>query len=38
MTTQLLAKTYQKISNPKYGLQLMRNQYILDDIVLGIQQ
>lgn len=31
-------KTYQLLSNPKYGLQLMSDQYILDDIMLEIQQ
>lgn len=31
-------KTYQQLSDPKYGLQLMSDQYILDDIMLEIQQ
>lgn len=31
-------KTYQQLSDPKYGLQLMSDQYILDDILLEIQQ
>lgn len=31
-------KIYQQLSNPKYGLQLMSDQYILDDIMLEIQQ
>lgn len=31
-------KTYQQLSDPKYGLQLMSDQYILDDIMLDIQQ
>jgi hypothetical protein len=30
--------TYQQLSDPKYGLQLMSDQYILDDIMLEIQQ
>lgn len=29
-------KTYQQLSDPKYGLQLMSDQYILDDIMLEI--
>ena len=29
-------KTYQLLSNPKYGLQLMSDQYILDDIMMEI--
>jgi hypothetical protein len=31
-------KIYQQLSDPKYGLQLMSDQYILDDIMLEIQQ
>lgn len=31
-------KTYQQLSDPKYGLQLMSDQYILDDIMSEIQQ
>ena len=31
-------KTYQQLSDPKYGLQLMSDQYILDDIMQEIQQ
>ena len=31
-------KAYQQLSDPKYGLQLMSDQYILDDIMLEIQQ
>ena len=31
-------KTYQQLSDQKYGLQLMSDQYILDDIMLEIQQ
>lgn len=31
-------KTYLQLSDPKYGLQLMSDQYILDDIMLEIQQ
>lgn len=31
-------KTYKQLSDPKYGLQLMSDQYILDDIMLEIQQ
>jgi hypothetical protein len=31
-------KTYQQLSGQKYGLQLMSDQYILDDIMLEIQQ
>lgn len=30
--------TYQQLSDPKYGLQLMSDQYILDDIMSEIQQ
>jgi len=26
-------KTYQQLSNPKYGLQLMSDQYIVDDVL-----
>lgn len=31
-------KTYQQLSDQKYGLQLMSDQYILDDIMQEIQQ
>ena len=31
-------KIYQQLSDPRYGLQLMSDQYILDDIMLEIQQ
>ena len=31
-------KTYRQLSDPKYGLQLMSDQYILDDILMEIQQ
>lgn len=31
-------KIYQQLSDPKYGLQLMSDQYILDDIISEIQQ
>lgn len=31
-------KTYKQLSDPKYGLQLMSDQYILDDIMQEIQQ
>ena len=31
-------KTYLQLSDPKYGLQLMSDQYILDDIMQEIQQ
>lgn len=31
-------KTYQQLTDPKYGLQLMSDQYILDDIMQEIQQ
>ena len=31
-------KIYQQLSDPKYGLQLMSDQYILDDIMSEIQQ
>lgn len=31
-------KVYQQLSDPRYGLQLMSDQYILDDIMLEIQQ
>lgn len=30
--------TYQQLSDPKYGLHLMSDQYILDNIMLEIQQ
>lgn len=30
-------KTYQQLSDPKYGLQLMSDQYILDEIMSEIQ-
>ena len=26
-------RTYQMLSNPKYGLQLMSDQYIVDDVL-----
>jgi hypothetical protein len=26
-------RTYQLLSNPKYGLQLMSDQYIVDDVL-----
>ena len=29
-------KTYQLLSDPKYGLQLMSDQYIVDDILLEL--
>lgn len=31
-------KIYQQLSDPKYGLHLMSDQYILDDIMSEIQQ
>ncbi len=31
-------KTYQQLSDSKYGLQLMSDQYILDNIMQEIQQ
>lgn len=30
--------TYQQLSDPKYGLHLMSDQYILDNIMMEIQQ
>lgn len=30
--------TYQQLSDPKYGLHLMSDQYILDNIIMEIQQ
>ena len=30
-------KTYRQLSDPKYGLQLMSDQYLLDNIMLEIQ-
>ena len=30
-------KTYRQLSNPKYGLQLMSDLYLLDNIMLEIQ-
>ena len=30
-------KTYQQLSDPKYGLQLMSDQYILEDILLEVK-
>ena len=31
-------KTYQQLSDPKYGMQLMSDPYILEDVMLEIQQ
>lgn len=31
-------KTYQQLSDPQYGLQLMSDKYILDNILMEIQQ
>ena len=31
-------KTYQQLADPKYGLQLMSDQYIVDDIIREIQE
>jgi hypothetical protein len=30
-------KTYQQLSNPKYGLQLMSDQYIVDDVLMELR-
>jgi len=30
-------KTYQQLSDPKYGLQLMSDQYIVDDILMELK-
>ena len=30
-------RTYQMLSNPKYGLQLMSDQYIVDDVLKELQ-
>lgn len=31
-------KTYRLLSNPKYGLQLMSDQYIVDDVLRELQR
>ena len=31
-------KTYRLLSNPKYGLQLMSDQYIVDDVMRELQR
>lgn len=31
-------KTYQQLSDPKYGLQLMSDQYIVDDVLMELKQ
>ena len=31
-------KIYQQLSDPKYGMQLMSDPYILEDVMLEIQQ
>lgn len=30
-------KTYQQLSDPKYGLQLMSDQYIVDDVLMELK-
>ncbi|MBO4463912.1 MAG: DUF3791 domain-containing protein [Prevotella sp.] len=30
-------KTYQQLSDPKYGLQLMSDQYIVDDVLMELE-
>ena len=30
-------KTYQRLSDPKYGLQLMSDQYIVDDVLMEVK-
>lgn len=30
-------RTYQLLSNPKYGLQLMSDQYIVDDVLMELK-
>ena len=30
-------RTYQLLSDPKYGLQLMSDQYILDDVLMELK-
>lgn len=30
-------KTYQLLSDPKYGLQLMSDQYIVDDVLMELK-
>lgn len=30
-------KTYQQLSNPKYCLQLMSDQYIVDDVLMELR-
>lgn len=30
-------KTYRQLSDPRYGLQLMSDQYLLDNIMMEIQ-
>ncbi|UKK47383.1 DUF3791 domain-containing protein [Prevotella sp. E9-3] len=31
-------KTYQQLSDPKYGLQLMSDQYIVDNVLMEFRQ
>ena len=30
-------KTYQQLADPKYGLQLMSDQYIVDDVLMELK-
>ena len=30
-------KTYQQLSDPKFGLQLMSDQYIVDDVLMELK-
>ena len=30
-------QTYQQLSDPKYGLQLMSDQYIVDDVLMELK-
>ena len=30
-------KTYQQLSDPKYGLHLMSDQYIVDDVLMELK-
>lgn len=30
-------KTYQQLSDPKYGLQLMSDQYIVDEVLMELK-
>ena len=31
-------KTYQQLSDPKYGLQLMSDQFIVDDVLMELKE